>query len=106
MKKYYIDGKEVSALDKVKHKLKQLNEASELLEEFSDRCAWADDFAHYESIREALDSVYTAVEHSKDEIDEMIQEIENQIEEMEAKKKSTEVELDQEFAHNIEYYLD
>jgi len=30
--KYYIDGKEVSALEKLQHKLKQLNEASNLLE--------------------------------------------------------------------------
>ena len=105
MKKYYIAGKEVSALDKVKHKLQQLNEASELLEEFSDRCAWADDFAHYESIREALDSVYTAVEHSKDEIDEMIQEIESQIEDHNVRTESSRVEVLKEFENNIECCL-
>lgn len=106
MKKYYINGKEATAIEKVKHKLKQLNEASELLEDISDRCAWADDFAHYQSIRDALDPVYTAAEHAKDEIDEMIDDIESQLEEMEEKKKYSEAELDEEFARNIEYCLD
>jgi DNA repair ATPase RecN len=106
MKKYYLEGKEVSALEKVKHKLQQLNEASELLEEFSDRCAWADDSAQYQSIKDAFDDVYTAVERSKDEIDEMIHEIESQIEEMEERKKNSEMELEEEFAHNVEYFLD
>lgn len=105
MKKYYLEGKEVSALEKIQHKLKQLNEASELLEEFSDRCAWADDSAQYQSIKDAFDDVYTAVERSKDEIDEMIHEIENQIEEMEERKKDSAIELEEEFAHNVEHYL-
>jgi hypothetical protein len=105
MKKYYIDDKEVSAYEKAKHKLKQLNEASELLEEFSDRCAWADDFALYESIREALDPVYTAVEHAKDEIDEMIEEIENQIEDHNVRTESSRVEVLKEFENNIECCL-
>jgi len=105
MKKYYIDGKEVSALEKIQHKLQQLNEASELLEEFSDRCAWADDSTQYQSIKDALDSVYTAAEHAKDEIDEMILEIENQIEEMKEKKLKAEAEVEQEFEHNIQYCL-
>jgi len=106
MKKHYIDGKEVSALEKIQHKLKQLNEASSLLEEFSDRLCWADDFACYGSIREALDKVFTATEHAKDEIDEEINEIESQIEEMKEKKLSAEIEVEQEFEYNIQYALD
>lgn len=102
---YYIDGKEVSALEKIQHKLKQLNEASSLLEEISDRISWADDFANYGSIREALDPVYTAAEHAKDEIDEEIIEIESQIEEMKEKKLNAEAEVEQEFEHNIQYAL-
>jgi phage shock protein A len=105
MKKYYIEGKEVSALEKIQHKLKQLNEASSLLEEITDRIAWADDFAHYGSIREALDPVYTAADHAKDEIDEEINEIESQIEELQHKKNDAEIEVMQEFEHNIEYCL-
>ena len=106
MKKYFIDGKEATGLEKIEHKLKQLSEASELLEDISDRCAWADDFAHYQSIREALDPVYTAAEHAKDEIDEMINDIESQLEEMKEKKKYLEAEFDEEFDHAIAYYLD
>ena len=102
---YYVDGKEVSALEKIQHKLKQLNEASELLEEFSDRLCWADDFANYESIRDALDPVFTATEHAKDEIEEEINEIEGQIEEMKEKKLSAEAEVVQEFEYYIQHAL-
>ena len=105
MNKYYIGDKEVSALEKIEHKLKQLNEASSLLEEISDRVAWADDFANYGSIREALDPVYTAAEQAKDEIDEEIMELESQIEEMKEKKLDAEIEVEQEFERNIRYAL-
>jgi chromosome segregation ATPase len=105
MKKHYIDGKEVSAQEKIQHKLKQLQEASDLLEEISDRISWADDFANYDSIREALDPVFTAAEHAKDEIDEEIVEIENQIEEHEDKKHMALAEVDGEFCHKLNYFL-
>jgi hypothetical protein len=105
MKKYYIEDNQVSVLEKIEHKLKQLNEASSLLEEISDRVAWADDFANYGSIREALDPVYTAAERAKDEIDDEIIEIESQIEEMKEKKLDAETEVEQEFEQNIQYAL-
>jgi chromosome segregation ATPase len=105
MKKYYIDDKEVSVLEKIQHKLKQLNEALELVEDVSDRCAWADDFANYGSIREALDPVYSAAEQAREEIEDQINEIESQIEEMKEKKLDAEAEVEQEFACNIEYCL-
>jgi chromosome segregation ATPase len=106
MNKYYIEGKEVSALEKANHKLKQLGEALELVEEISDRCAWADDFANYGSIREALDPVYSAAERARDEIDDQINEIESQIEELKEKKLDAEAEVDREFEYNIRYNLD
>ena len=99
--KYYINDKEVSALEKIQHKLKQLNEALELVEEISDRCMWADGFANYGSIREALDPIYTAAEHARDEIDNQIEEIESRIEEMKEKKLNAEAEVEQEFEHNL-----
>jgi septation ring formation regulator EzrA len=102
---YYIDGKEVSVLEKIQHKLKQLNEALELVEEISDRCAWADDFANYGSIREALDPVFSAAEHAVSEIEDQINEIESQIEEMKEKKLNAEAEVEQEFEYNIQYAL-
>ena len=105
MKKYYVQDKEVSVLEKIQHKLKQLNEALELVEEISDRCAWADDFANYGSIREALDPVYSAAEHARDEIDDQINEIESQIEEMKEKKLNAEAEIDEEFERSIQYAL-
>ena len=105
MNKYYIEGKEVSALEKAQHKLKQLNEALELVEEISDRCAWADDFANYGSIREALDPIYSAAEQAREEIDEEINEIESQIEEMNVKKLDAQVEVEQVFEQNIRYAL-
>jgi phage shock protein A len=103
--KYYIEGKEVSALEKLQHKLKQLNEASSLLEEITDRIAWADDFANYGSIREALDPVYSAADQAKDEIDDEINELECQLEEMKEKKLYAEAEVEQEFERNIQYAL-
>lgn len=105
MNKYYIEGKEVSALEKAQHKLEQLNEALELVEEISDRCAWADDFANYGSIREALDPIYSAAEQAREEIDEEINEIESQIEEMNEKKLDAQAEVEQEFEQNIRYAL-
>lgn len=101
MQKYYIGGKEVSALEKAKHKLKQLNEAISLLEEFTDRLAWADDFAAYESIREALDGPYTAAEHAKDELEETLNDLETQLEEFEEKKSVAQVEVEVEFERSI-----
>jgi len=103
--KYYIDGKEVSALEKLQHKLKQLNEASSLLEEFSDRLCWADDFACYESIRETLDPVFTATEHAASEIEDEILELESQVEELQEKKLGAEAEIEQEFEQSIRYAL-
>lgn len=105
MKKYYIDGKEVSAFEKAQHKLKQLNEAISLLEEMSDRLAWADDFAEYESIRETLDTPFLAVERAKDELEDQVMEIEQQIQELEDKKGLAEAEVEQEFEQNIRYSL-
>ncbi len=105
MKKYYVYGKEVTALEKAEHKLLQLQEAYDLLEEFSDRCAWAEDMAEYDSIRQAIDDVFTAIERSKDEIEEMIDEMESQLEVMEEKKKDSEVQLKKEFEQNIQYCL-
>ena len=104
--KYYIDDKEVSALEKIQHKLKQLYEALELVEEISDRCAWADDFANYRSIREVLDPVFSAAEYAVSEIEDQINEIECQIEEMKEKKLNAEAEVEREFEHNIQYVLD
>lgn len=104
--KYYIEGKEVSVMEKIQHKLKQLNEALELVEDISDRCAWADDFANYGSIREMLDPVYSAAEQARDEIDDKINEIESQLQDMEERKKCSEVELEEEFKQNIQYCLD
>jgi prefoldin subunit 5 len=105
MNKYYVEGKEVSALEKIQHKLKQLNEASSLLEEFSDRLCWADDFACYESIRETLDPVFTATERAVSEIEDEIVEIESQIEELQEKKLDAEAEVEQEFERNVRYAL-
>lgn len=105
MNKYYIDGKEVSAVEKVQHKLKQLNEAVSLLEEMSDRLAWADDFSHYGSIREALDTPYNAVERAKEELEEEIEVIESQIEELKEKKAFAEAEVEQNFEGCIKYFL-
>jgi len=105
MKKYYIQDKEVSALEKIQHKLKQLNEALELVEEVSDRCAWADDFANYGSIREALDPVYSAAEHAREEIEEQINDIESWIEDMKEKKLGAEAKVEQEFERTIQYAL-
>jgi len=106
MKTYYIDGKEVSALEKAEHKLKQLNEASGLLEELVDRLAWADDFACYQSIREALDPAYTAVDHAKEEIDDALQELECQLDEFKEKKLEAVIEVEQDFAKEIQYSLE
>ena len=105
MKKYYTKGKEVSALEKAQHKLKQLNEAVSLLEEMSDRLAWADDCTECDSIREALDAPYAAAERAKDELEEEINEIENQIEDLKEKKHNAEAEVEQEFERNIQYYI-
>ena len=106
MNKYTTDGEEVSAIKKAEHKLKQLREASDLLEEFSDRCAWADDFACYQSIREAIDNVYTAVEQSKDEIDEEIVQMEEELEEFEQNSKYALTEMAEDFAQSIDWRLE
>lgn len=105
MSKYYFKGLPVSAAEMIQHKLKQLKEAESLLEEFSDRCAWADDFADFQSIREALDGVYTAVEYAKEQIEGEILEIEDLFEQFEQKKDEALAEAEEEFKHNISYYL-
>ena len=103
MKKFYIAGEECTQLEKAQHKLKQLREAYDLLEEISDRCAWADDFAHYETIREALDPVYTAAEHARDELDEEINILEEQIENYHTDKQIALEEVEEET--ELQHYL-
>lgn len=102
---YYIGDKKVSAGEKMEHKLQQLKEASSLLEEISGRVAWAEDFANYESIREVLDPVYTAVEQAQDKMDEEILKLESYLEERKERKLGAEIEVEQEFEQNIQYAL-
>lgn len=106
MQTYHIGGMRVSVLEKAEHKLKQLNEASKLLEEFSDRCAWAHDFSEYESICDSLYQVESAIDLSKEEIDEMIEAIEDEIEKHKQRIELSEEENERELYENIQELLE
>ena len=94
--KFKINGEDATLIEFADNKMQQLGEAIALLEDFSDRIAWADDFANHACIKEALDSVYAAIEHSKDELEEIQTELED---EMESYKKDKEMK-DEDFERN------
>jgi hypothetical protein len=101
--KFKINGKELNLVEYGEHKLKQLNEAISLLEDFSDRIMWAEDFCPHPCIHDALDSVFTAVEHSKDELEEMQSQLEDELESYKKDKELTNEEFDE--SSNLAYAL-
>ena len=83
---------EVSKIDKLKHKIKQLEEAQNLLDDLSFRLYWATDFSEFDSITEALNEPINAVDNAKDEIDEMLESAEEILEEYKQQLINLEIE--------------
>jgi hypothetical protein len=106
MATYQIGGKQVSVVEKAKHKLKHLNEASEMLDDISAQFCWTCDSCEYSSIYELIDQVLTVLEESKDHMDEMIQEIEDKLEEYEQEVEASKQENERELDKNITHLLD
>jgi gas vesicle protein len=85
-------------------KLKQLNEASSLLDELSWRICWAQDFSKFGSINEILDPVGDAISEALDEVNEAIEDLEEAIKEEEADKALAVAEVESE--GRVQYLLD
>ena len=83
-------------LDKSTHKIKQLTEAIELLEDISLRMAWATDFCKYDSINEILDDVYKSVDKAQSQLEENLEELEEVVESHKEQAEIQEEELEQE----------
>jgi hypothetical protein len=82
----------VGPLDAARAKLKELNQALNVIEEVEERVSWASDFASYVCINHALDPIYDTASQARDKIEEEIEYIENQIEEFEFKQLQFEKE--------------
>lgn len=102
MKKHYVAGEEVSVHEKIEHKLKQLKEALNLVEDISDKCAWAQDFSEYGFITDAIDYIYTASERALEEIETEIQEIEERLEHYKEAKESALAEIDLDYKQSLD----
>lgn len=85
-------------------KLKQLNEASTLLDELSWRICWAQDFSKFRSINEILDPVGDAISEALDEVNDTIERLEEAIKEEEADKALAVAEVESE--GSLQYLLD
>jgi len=77
------DNKPEEFLAQAKDCLKQLGEASALLDDLSWRLVWALDFSAHERISEAIDPVLDAVSEAQDTINHEQDELQSQIEEYE-----------------------
>ena len=87
-----------------KQKLKQLGEASSLLDELSWRICWAQDFSDFSSINETLNPVGDAISTALDEINDEIESLEEAIEEEKTNKAFAiaEVESDSRLQHMLD----
>lgn len=106
MATYQIGGEQVSVVEKAKHKLLHLNQASEMLDEISTQLCWTCDSCEYSSIYDLIDQVLTVLEESKDHMDDMIHEIEDKLEEHEQVMESSKAENEREFNQSINHLLD
>lgn len=103
MKKFYASGNECSQLQKAEHKLKQLKEAENLLEDLSWRISWALDFSEYNSINEELEPALQTIDEAYSNIEEQRERMEEQIEKYKEDKSGLEIEYDNE--SELQYYL-
>lgn len=89
--------------DKSKHKLQQLNEAIDLIEDISNRIAWATDFCKYDSINEILNTVYQCVDAAQTELEDNLEELEEAIEQHDDQLKDQEDQIERE--SELTHYL-
>lgn len=86
---------EVSKIDRLKLKIKQLEEAQSLLDDMSFRLCWATDFSEFDSITDVLNEPINAVDNAKDEIDEMLESAEEALEEYKQQLINLEIEAEE-----------
>jgi len=93
------DNKPSTWLEEAEHKLKQLKEVENLMDDLSWKISWALDFSKYRSIDDALEPSLTAVDNSLTEIQEQIECLEESIEAYKFDKNQADIE----FEHQHEY---
>jgi uncharacterized protein YaaN involved in tellurite resistance len=69
-----------SNIEEVASKLKELKEAKSVCQKIEDQVSWACDFTRYQTVSNALDPIYEAVDSARDSIDDEINFIEDQLE--------------------------
>ena len=70
-----------NSLELVNKKLKELNEALNILEDIEGKVTWAQDFTSYPDITQALDPIHQGITSARDDIEREIDYLEYQIHE-------------------------
>jgi chromosome segregation ATPase len=89
--------------EKAEHKIKQLSEAIQLLEDVGGRLDWATDFAAFNSIVDALSPINSLVYDTQTEFEEELEQLE---EELKAYKEDKErVDEDFDCSSTLKYWV-
>ena len=70
-----------NSLELVDKKLKELNEALNVLEDIEDKVIWAQDFASYPDITQALEPIHGGITSARNDIEHEIDFLEDQVHE-------------------------
>lgn len=89
--------------EKAVHKIKQLSEAIELLDDIGSRLDWATDFAEFNSIVDQLSPINSLVYDTQSELEEELEQLEG---ELQAHKEEKE-RVDEDFEYNstLKYFV-
>lgn len=99
--KYHIAGEEVTIHQKIEHKLKQLSEALDVLEQVSGKALWAGDFAGYSVITDCMYDVIEAVDKASERLEEEKDSLELCLENYNEKKEEALQEAEKEFVRCV-----
>jgi len=95
--KYHIAGEEVTIHQKIEHKLKQLSEALDVLEEVNGKVLWAADFAGYSIITDCMYDVLEITDNVSERLQEEKDSLELCLENYNEKKQEALQEAEEEF---------
>jgi len=67
-------------IDEAEKKIKELNQALDLVNELEERLSWAQDFTNYTIIRNAMESPIQSIDEARDTIEQEIDALEYEME--------------------------
>ncbi len=103
MKKYHVYEDESVHEKKIIHKLKQLKDVLQFVDDVSIKCNTTQCCTQYKLIRDAIDYVYTASERASEEIQKEINKIEDLMEHYADAQQHALSEVDLEFKQSLDF---